>query len=153
MGFKDLLQKTEKSFQKPQSNILDDLTQATIDTEGLISGQTPLRITNEAMRRWKTIQGIPIDVSAKIPYERRNFFFVKPGQESKVIRRQYKNYFLTPQKYGLTSDSTIEDMVRIFDQQNPQNKLNLLQKKGIDIKQKLNSFGEEIRQFEFSFGE
>ncbi len=122
------------------TDILDELTDVTIKTEGLIPGQTPLRITNDTMRKWSTIQGISIDKKADIPPDRRNFFFVEPGQESEVIKRQYKNYFKNPTKYGLDKDATVEDAVKKFDQENPQNKLNLLKQKGIDIKKKLKEF-------------
>ncbi len=42
-------------------NLNEALTDATVATEGLVPGQTPLRITNPEMRNWKTIQGVPVD--------------------------------------------------------------------------------------------
>ncbi len=131
----------EKIFvTKEQPDILNELTDVTVKTEGLVPGQTPLRITNKTMRGWSTIQGIPIDRKANIPSDRQNFFFVKPGQEKEVIKRQYKNYFKNPTKYGLPEDATVEDAVKKFDQENPKNKLNLLKQRGIDIKKKLKEF-------------
>lgn len=120
--------------------ILDDLTEATIKTEGLIPGQTPLRITNPTMRNWGTIQGVPIDKEANVPHERRNFFFVEPGREGEVIKSQWRNYFKNPTRYGMPEDATVEDAIRKFDQENPQNKIEFLRNKGIDIHKRLKDF-------------
>jgi len=134
--------------EKKELDILDELTQATIKTEGLLPGQTPLRDTNlsiggrETSRFKDTVQGIPIDWEGwkNAPDDRKNFYFVDPGKEGNVIRRQWRNYFKNPAMIGLTGDSTLEEAVKKFDQQNPQNKLDILEKRGIDIKKKLKDF-------------
>ena len=138
---------TKTKLEEETSNILNDLTEATVSTEGLISGQTPLRITNDSMRKWRTIQGIDRDTEAVIPEDRRNFFFVKPDQVNEVIKRQWHNYFKNPAKFGLSKDATLEDAIKKFDQQNPQNKINFLKNKGIDIKKKLKDFGVSALKF------
>src|SRR5262249_14692933 len=91
------------------------------------------RITNPKMREWKNIQGIPIDKNANPPANRTNFFFVQPGMEKEVIKRQWKNYFINPSKYGLSDTNTIEQMIKKFDQQNPQNKIHILRNDGVDL--------------------
>ena len=130
----------------PKNKILDYLTDITEQTEGLLPGQTPIRITNENMRKWKTIQGIPIQYPEDMPKDRKNFFWVSPGMEKEVIRRQWKSYFKNPKKFGLTDKSTIEDIVNVFDQTNPKNKLKLLKEQGIDLKSKLNEFDVSLLQ-------
>ena len=50
-----------------KDDVVDDLTDATVKTEGLLPGQTPLRITNESMRGWNTIQGRPTEISQYEP--------------------------------------------------------------------------------------
>lgn len=138
--------KTEEAeaAEPEEKNILDMLTDATFQTEGLLPGQTPLRITNEAMRKWNTIQGVPIDKNAEIPQDRRNFFFVDPGRVGEVIRKQWSNYLKKPERYGLTDKSTIEDVIKKFDQQNPKNKLKLLVDAGVDTKLTIMEIREAI---------
>ena len=139
------LNKKEKS-RLPKNKILDYLTDVTEQTEGLLSGQTPIRITNESMRKWKTIQGIPVQYPEDMPKDRENFFWVAPGMEKEVIKRQWKSYFKNPKKFGLDNNSTIEDIVKIFDQTNPKNKLKLLKEMDIDPKSKLNEFDVSLLQ-------
>ena len=61
-------------------SLIDDLTEVTIQTEGLIPGQTPLRIQwKEGKPLYKeTVQGIELDWEAhkNAPLDRRNFYFV-----------------------------------------------------------------------------
>src|SRR3990167_9581710 len=113
-------------------NLADLLTESTTATEGLIPGQTPLRM---GKTRYKdTVQGIPLDWDAhtKAPSDRKNFYFVRPDNVPKVIKKQWQNYFNNPTKYGLSDDSTIGDAIKLFDQQAPQNKIKFLQDKGVD---------------------
>lgn len=128
--------------------LLDILTKATEETEGLLPGQTPLRIQwakgkektgKEGSPYKNTVQGIPIDWKAweEAPEERKNFYFVKPEQSSEVIRRQWKSNFQNPSRFNLNENSTVEDVIRKFDQERPENKLKILQDEGIDIKQKI----------------
>jgi len=118
-------------------NLNEALTDATVATEGLVPGQTPLRITNPEMRNWKTIQGVPVDKKAKIPSDRKNFFFVAPNRVRDVIHRQFKRYFENPKKYNLSEESTIEDVIKKFDQERPINKINFLKDNNIDTKMKI----------------
>lgn len=141
---KDSLRYSDLGFEPEKINLIDLLTDATVQTEGLIPGQTPLRITNDTMRNWGTIQGVPIDKEAIIPPERRNFFFVKPDQVNKVIRKQWQNYINKPEKYGLTEDSTLKEVVEVFDQENPQNKMNLLQQQGVNMFDKIKDLREKF---------
>ena len=134
----NLLQAVAKRKKEP--SILDYLTKITQDTEGLLPGQTPIRITNDNMRNWKTIQGIPIAYPENMPKDRKNFFWVSPGMEKEVIKRQWKSYFKNPKRFGLNENSTIEDIIKIFDQTNPKNKLKALKDLGIDPKSKMNKF-------------
>lgn len=120
-----------------RTNLADVLTEATVATEGLIPGQTPMRITNDKMRSWKTIQGVPVDNKSPRPKDRGNFFFVEPKRVKEVIKKQWQNYFQKPGRYGLSEESTIEDAVNTFDQENPQNKLKYLQQQGINPKEKI----------------
>jgi hypothetical protein len=129
----------EKYNIRETSDILDTLTKATVDTEGLIPGQTPLRI-NPKNEYKNTIQGVPLDKEIVKPADRKNFYFVKPDRVKEVIKKQWRNYFKNPTKYGLSEDATLEDAIRLFDQQNPQNKINYLKQKGIDVKKKLKEF-------------
>ena len=80
-----------------------------------------------------TVQGFPIDWEAwgNAPKERKNFYFVSEENKPKVIRQQYKNYVTNPAGYGLSDDSTIEDVIKTFDKERPINKLNILKEKGI----------------------
>lgn len=134
-----------------KSDILGTLTDVTLKTEGLIPGQTPLRIewkegkekTGQEGSPYKdTIQGIPIDWEAwrKAPEDRKNFYFVAPGSRDKVIERQYRNYFKSPEDYEMNEEATVEDAIRTFDHTRPENKLNILERMGIDIKKKLKDF-------------
>ena len=126
---------------KNKSNIIDDLLDSSLKTENLLPGQTPLRITNDTMRKWNTIQGISIDKKAVIPKDRQNFFWVAPKDRNTVIKRQWKRYFTHPKHFNLTPNSTLEDAVKKFDQQHPENKIKYLRNKGINIKEKLKDFG------------
>lgn len=124
----------------PKKNLPDILTASAIKTEGLLPGQLPLRMPADKSKAFKnTVQGVPLDWSAhsKAPADRKNFYFVAPGQEAKVIKKQWQNYFATPGKYGLTNDSTIGDVIRKFDQSNPKHKLKFLQDNNIDINMKI----------------
>ncbi len=134
-----LANKKEKT-KLPKNKILDILTDITEQTEGLLPGQTPLRITNENMRKWKTIQGIPVIYPEDMPKDRNNFFWVAPGMEKEVIKRQWKSYFKNPAKFGLTDKSTLKDIIKVFDQTNPKNKIKLLERMNIDPESKLNEF-------------
>ncbi len=127
---------SEKDKQK-KKDVIDYLTEATFATEGLSPGQTPLRITSEKMRNWDTIQGVKIDKKAKKPKGRENFFFVAPDDVEKVIRRQWERYIKAPEDFGLTKESTLEDVIKVFDQQHPENKIKTLQNLGVDTKQRL----------------
>ena len=124
--------------------LVDTLTDISFQTEGLLPGQTPLRITNPTMRKWTTIQGVPIDKSAVIPPDRQNFFFVRPEQVKDVIHNQWKAYFKNPAKYGLSEESTLTDVIKKFDQTNPANKLNLLQKMGINVNDTIKTIRENF---------
>lgn len=131
-----------------QVNLPDVLTDATTSTEGLLPGQTPIRITSPAMRSWKNIQGVPVDNHSDRPANRRNFFFVEPGREKEVIKKQWQNYLNKPTRYGLSDDSTISDAVHKFDQENPQNKINHLEGQGIDTNMKIK---DARNSFDLSF--
>ena len=119
-----------------ERTIIDILTNATRETEGLMSGQTPLRIqwNEEGESPYKdTIQGIPIDWEAhkNAPTERQNFYFVPKGQEDTVINKQWMRYFTNPENFGLTEDSTLKEAIEKFDQEHPENKLHLLEQENI----------------------
>lgn len=118
-----------------KDELLHLLTAATFDTEGLRRdlGQTPLRI-QPGMREWSTIHGYPIDWEANrnAPSNRRNFFYVNPNLIDDVIRAQYRSYMENPTKYRLTEDMTISDLLRTFDKENPQNKIDWFQKRELD---------------------
>jgi hypothetical protein len=128
-------------FNTPKKpKLADILTQSTMQTEGLIPGQTPLRMPDNKKHAFKnTVQGVPLDwgAHAKAPKERQNFYFVQPGSEQKVIKKQWQNYFNKPGNYGLTDESTISDVIKKFDQERPINKLKILEKNNIDIKMKI----------------
>jgi len=113
-------------------DLYDLLTEATIATEGLEPGQTPIRITNPTMRGWNTIQGVPINKKAKISKGRENFFYVDEPSVPVVIRKQWEAYNRKQPQFKLNPNSTVEDYIKVFDQQNPINKIKYLQKKGID---------------------
>lgn len=119
-----------------KQNIVNSLVEATTKTEGLVKGQTPLRIPKGG-EKWKTIQGVPVDTKANKPKDRANFFFVDPERVNEVIANQYKSYLKNPKKYGLSEDSTLEEMIKVFDQQNPKNKFNVLKELGINTGMKL----------------
>ncbi len=113
-------------------NLPNKLTDATVATEGLVPGQTPLR-RPPGSEKWNTVQGVPINKNAKVPSDRKNFFFVEEGREKEVIKKQWQNQFKTPERYGLSESSTVSDVIKKFDQERPQNKIEWLKKKGIDI--------------------
>jgi predicted ABC-type ATPase len=129
--------------QKPK--ILDILKDNAIGTEGLLPGQTPLRDENlsiggrETSKFKDTVHGIPIDWKAwaSAPEDRKNFYFVSPDKVGLAIRRQYKNYITNPRGYKMTEDSTLEDVVKKFDQENPENKIKGLEDQGINVKTKI----------------
>lgn len=126
-------------------DLLEELVDVSIKTEKLIPGQTPLRDENlslggrEKSLYKNTVQGMPIDWKAweAAPSTRKNFYYVSPDKVPTVIKRQYKNYFKNPAKYRLSEDSTLEDVIKKFDQEHPENKIKLLQQNGIDLKQKI----------------
>jgi len=143
---KDLLSKDKIADNaipiKKKINLIDVLLDATLKTEGLIPGQTPLRFGDVVYKN--TIQGYPIDWDAwkKAPEKRKNFYYVAPENVNKVIRKQWKNYFNKPSKYKLTEDSSLENVIGTFDKERPQNKLDLLQKQMIDKKLKIKQIKE-----------
>jgi hypothetical protein len=114
---------------------LDKISTEFYNTEGLLPGQTPLMI--DPKNRYKdTIQGIPIDWDAynNAPEDRKNFYFVKPDMVKEVIKKQLNSYIMHPRRFGLTADSTLEDIVNVFDRTNPKSKIKALTKAGIDLK-------------------
>lgn len=154
MGFRVLgSQDTDESTfrvlggKKDQKDIFDALTEVTIDTEGLMPGQTPIRITNDTMRGWETIQGIPVQYPEVVPEDLKNFFWTAPNQVPEVVKRQYQSY-TDPGKwrqFNLTEESTVEDMIRTFDQQNPEEKIKRMKEAGYDLSQKISELNMESR--------
>lgn len=129
--------KDVKTYSVKKKSINEDLLDITLETEGLLPGQTPLRITDEKMRKWSTIQGIPIDVNAKKIPGRENFFYVSPEKVNDVINRQWENYLKSPQKYGI---KTLEDAIRKFTPDRPYPKLKRLQERGYDVRRPISDF-------------
>ena len=133
----------DKELKKPK--LFDLLTDATIATEGLIKGQTPLRDEKlsaggrETSRFKDTVQGYPIDWGAweSAPDNRKNFYYTSEEDKPKVINQQYKNYIQNPEGYGLSDESPLEDVIKTFDKQRPENKINYLEKLGVDVKTKI----------------
>lgn len=134
------------------TKLLDLLTDDAIGTEGLLPGQTPIRDTSlskggRATSRFKdTVQGFNIDWDAweKAPANRKNFYYVNPKDVYGVIRKQFKNYVTKPEKYGLTQESTLEDVIKLFDQERPQNKIKKMIDRGIDVGIKIKNLGEKF---------
>ena len=103
---------------------LNQITPLIIEHERLLPKQTPFRITNPIMRQWNTIHGFPIDKTTPVPRNRRNFFFLQnPNDVPKAIEQQFRNYADRPSKYQLPNIPTLEDAIRKFDQENPDDKM------------------------------
>lgn len=120
-----------------------DLVDLILKHEGLAEGQTPFRVTNPEMAKWKTVLGYKVSNKPK-PKGRENFIFLDdPAQVKAAVTEQMKRYYQIPAKYKLNSDPTVEQAVRVFDQSGAKGKLELLKKNGIDVKQPLSSHFEQ----------
>jgi GNAT superfamily N-acetyltransferase len=99
--------------------------------EGLLPGQTPFRITNPAMRKWKTIHGFPVQTDmSSVPKDRQNFLWLKnPADVHHAIRQQFMNYSTRPTDYGLKEKPTLEAALKVFDQTGATGKMDYLKKK------------------------
>lgn len=109
-----------------------DFVDHVVKHEGLEEGQTPFRITSDAMGKWSTIHGFKIDHKRVKPKERKNFIYLENAADVKpAVRKQFENYQKTPKKYNLPDNPTVEDAVRVFDQTGADGKLKYLEKNGI----------------------
>lgn len=105
----------------------DDLIRHILQHEGLIEKQTPFRYTNETMKKWDTIHGFEIDKTTPVPFNRRNFIFLKnPSDVPMAVKKQFENYLKKPSKYGLPKNPTLEDAIRVFDQSGADSKIQYL---------------------------
>lgn len=130
---------------KPSSNpvTFDQILPTIFEHEGLLPKQTPFRIMNDTMRKWNTIHGFPIDKTTPVPKDRRNFFFLQDSDDvPKAIRQQFVNYYTNPTKYKLSSEPTLDEAIRKFDQENPDGKMKLILSNfpNIDFKIPLRNF-------------
>src|SRR3990167_5487441 len=110
----------------------EDFVSLILQHEGLVSGQTPFRITNQAMAKWNTIHGFPI-AKTKKPVGRENFFFLQdPRNVVPAVRRQLQNYVKNPKRYGLPKNPTVGQALGVFDQSGLKGKLAFLKQRCID---------------------
>jgi hypothetical protein len=113
--------------------ILQDMfINAIIQHEGLEPYQTPFRITNPKMRKWKTIYGFEIDWE-KNKNGRPNFIYYKK-QEDVIpgVKKLFIDYMQNPKEHNLPENPTVENAIKKFDQTGAENKLKFLESKGID---------------------
>lgn len=117
-----------------------DFADLIVKHEGLEPGQTPFRITNPEMAKWKTIHGKKINHKAVKSKGRENFFYLeKPDEVKPAVEQQFKNYYQVPAKYNLPSNPTVEQAVRVFDQSGADGKLKMLKDNGVDVSQPLSN--------------
>ncbi|MEA2037948.1 MAG: hypothetical protein U9O94_10665, partial [Nanoarchaeota archaeon] len=132
---------------KSKKTIAEALTAITVDTEGLLPNQTPIRDTKlsvggrDTSRFKNTVLGEEIDWQAHTdaPSNRKNFYYVKSEESrNKAINKQWSRYLnLQTQVEGLSPDTTLREVIGIFDKQNPQNKEKLMEKQGFDLDAKI----------------
>lgn len=125
---------------------LQTIVQKIMQHEGLLPKQTPFRITNPSMRKWKTIHGFVIDNTTPKPKGRENFIFLKNAEDvPKAIEAQLRRYALKPKQYGLKSTPSLEDALRVFDQSGVNGKLAFLRNAipNLNTNMPLNSFIKE----------
>lgn len=135
-----------KNF-KSKKQIATDLTDTSVKTEGLLPQQTPIRDENlskggrKTSRFKDTVLGVNIDWVAweNAPADRKNFYFVENKEaRDKVINKQWSRYLnLQTPAEGLNKDTTIRGAIKIFDQQNPDLKIKLMEEKGFNLDLKI----------------
>lgn len=116
-------EKTAEDKPKYQHFTFATFLHALMRYENPLPGQTPLRISEPYMWDWKTIHGYPIDWSQNSKHpRRRNFFWVKPGVNTKdVVRAQFNSYLKNHRRFRLTPDSTMDQVIRVWDKSAPEN--------------------------------
>lgn len=114
------------SAQEPEVKKFDlnQIVKGIISHEGLLPKQTPFRITNPIMRKWKHILGFPIEHPKKVPAGRKNFIFLKNPQDVfPAVKKLFVDYATHPGKYGLGANPTLRDAIEVFDQTNSEHKI------------------------------
>jgi hypothetical protein len=112
-----------------------------LEHEGLLEAQLPVRITHPVMRRWNTYLGFALDQDeSKKPANRRNFLFLRnPADKPAAMAAQFARYNEDPNRFGLPPNPTLEQAIRVFDQENPGGKMRHIsgQVDGVDFSRPL----------------
>ena len=122
---------------------LDKIIEVLLEHENLLPKQTPFRITNPIMKHWNTILGFKIDKNPIVPATRRNFIYlINPLEVPLAVRKQFERYSLTPENYGLPTNPSLEQSLKIFDQSNALAKIAYMVSKipNLDVTQSLKNF-------------
>jgi len=126
------LNAVDESFYQNNGSA-DDFVSAILQHEGLLSGQTPFRITNDAMANWDTIHGFRVNRRIVKPADRQNFIYLEdPKQVPLAVKEQFKKYADVPGNYGLPRNPTVAQAIAKFDQTGAKGKLKYLQDRGFD---------------------
>lgn len=124
---KDIMNSSTNQTNKQTS--MDAILHSVLRHEGLLPKQTPFRITNPAMRKWKTIHGFPIDHNPNAPANRKNFIYLQRAEDVfPAVKKQFERYRDNPARYGLPSNPTLGDALGVFDQSGVAGKKAFLQK-------------------------
>lgn len=126
----------------PQVN-MDKIIDVLLQQENLEYGQTPFRITNPEMKRWKNIMGFPINKNPNAPLNRQKFLYLKnPAHVPLAVKKLFENYTNNPSHYGLDENPSLGEALKVFDQSNVNSKISYLKSQipGIDINKPLKSF-------------
>jgi len=106
------------------STNLDQIVNIMIKHEGLLPGETPFRITSPEMKKWNSFLGFAIDKTIPKPQDRQNFIYFKnPDDVPKAVKAQMLRYIQNPERYNLSANPTVKEVVHKFDQSGAANKI------------------------------